>query len=221
MSDRTLTHNPITLLIMAKAPQPGRAKTRMIPALGAEGSARLARQLLERTLAAATTAGIGQVEVCVTPALASDAWQGMAWPDRVTFSEQGEGTLGQRMARASERLLGRGQSVILMGTDCVQMSPSLLQLAARQLQSADTVIHPTRDGGYALMGLNHFHPSLFRDIPWSTEGVLPLTQQRAQALPRSLILGDLLQDLDEPEDLQHCPELMDQSSSASASRSRS
>jgi len=208
MPAETAAQKPLTLVIMAKAPQPGRAKTRMIPALGREGSARLARQLLTRTLAAATGAGIGQVEVCVTPALDSGAWQGTEWPEGVTFSDQGEGSLGQRMARASERLVGAGRSVILMGTDCVQMSPELLQLAARQLREADTVIHPTRDGGYALMGLNHFHPSLFQDIPWSTEKVLPLTQARAQALPRTLILGDFLLDLDEPEDLRYCPRSM-------------
>lgn len=201
-----MTHSPpLTLIIMAKAPRPGYAKTRMIPALGADGAAELARELLVHTLHAAVDARIGQVEVCVDPPIDSEAWQGMEWPLGLSFSEQGDGDLGERMARASDRALASGQPVLLIGTDCVQMSPALLRRAASQLMQADAVIHPARDGGYALLGLRRHHPSLLSNIPWSTDQVCALTQARLQQWGDSFIVGDLLQDLDDPEDLRHWP----------------
>ena len=93
------------IIVFAKAPQPGFAKTRLIPALGAEGAAELAQQMLSNTLFEALAADIGTVELCSTPKIDDIAWQGIALPLGIEITDQGEGDLGARLARASERAI--------------------------------------------------------------------------------------------------------------------
>ncbi len=196
---------PARVVIFAKAPQPGFAKTRLIPALGAERAAELARKMLFNTLHEALAAGIGPVELCVTPEVNQAAWQGMHLPAGIEISAQGDGDLGARLARASERALGNAGSVLLIGTDCVELSGDLLREAAQALQEHDAVIHCTADGGYALLGFKRFEPSLFSDMPWSTDAVAGATIARIGQLGWSLLAGQTLHDVDEPEDLKYLP----------------
>lgn len=193
------------IIIFAKAPQAGFAKTRLIPSLGAEGAAELARQMLFDTLREALAADIGPVELCVTPDINQAAWQGISLPTGIEISDQGDGDLGARLARASERALKSAEPVLLIGTDCVEMSGGLLQEAAQALQEHDAVIHCTEDGGYALLGLNRFEPSLFSDMPWSTVVVSSTTIARIGKLGLSVRIGQTLHDVDEPEDLKYLP----------------
>lgn len=193
------------IIIFAKAPQPGFAKTRLIPALGQVGAARLARRMLEETLCSAIEAEIGQVELCTTPEIASPSWLGVNIPSRVKISTQGDGDLGARLARAVQRGIENGGSVLLIGTDCVEMSALLLREAAAALKHNVAVIHATTDGGYALLGLTRFHPLLFKDVAWSTNCVALETISRIEQLDWSLQIGALLHDVDEPEDLMHVP----------------
>ncbi len=190
-----------TLLIFAKAPAPGFAKTRLLPALGSEGAAEVAQKLFFRTLDAARVSGIERVELCVTPEVEDSRWQGIKLPANVNISAQGEGDLGERMSRAAERALKKSDQVILSGTDCVEISPNLLQEAEDELEKADAVIYPTADGGYALLGINRFDASLFTDMPWSTDKVAQLTLERMNRLNWQVTLGRLLHDIDTPEDL--------------------
>lgn len=196
------------IIIFAKAPQPGFAKTRLIPALGQEGAARLAHRMLDRTLASALEAAIGTVELCATPEITSSAWDGVEIPQGIQISAQGEGDLGERLARAAQRGIGQSGKVLLIGTDCVEMNAQLLQKAAAALEHHDAAIHPTADGGYALLGLGRFHPLLFSDIAWSTNDVAFDTICRIKRLCWSLYVGGLLHDVDEPGDLKHVPAQM-------------
>lgn len=196
------------IVILAKAPVPGLAKTRLVPALGEQGAAELAARLLRRTLQAALEADVGPVELCVTPALVDVGWQRVTIPPTVLTSDQGDGDLGARLERAAQRWLTKNTPVLLIGTDCVEMSGSLLQAAAADLHAADAVLYPARDGGYVLLGLRRFNQSLFRAIPWSTDEVCARTLQRLQALGWSTILGRTFHDLDDPEDLALAPELI-------------
>ena len=197
------------ILVFAKAPLPGQVKTRLIPALGAAGAARLARQMLDHTLQQAQMAGIGPVELCASPTITTSDWAGYPLPHGVETSDQGEGDLGARMARACQQALTRNQRVLLIGTDCPGLSARRLRAAAAALDSYAAVIHPALDGGYPLLGLRTFHPSLFTDMPWSTSAVAELTLARMQALEWSVWVGDTLADIDEPADLVHLPAHLD------------
>jgi rSAM/selenodomain-associated transferase 1 len=189
----------------AKAPVPGRVKTRLIPALGAEGAAELAHQMLEHTLTAALEADCGIVELCADPKPEDAAWSGTLRPVGVVLSAQGAGDLGQRMARAAEHALARAKRVLLIGTDCVEMSPTLLRVATQTLDTADALMHPTADGGYALLGLKRFDRSVFEGIAWSTSSVAQDTRARIKALGWTLTEGASLHDVDHPADLALWP----------------
>ncbi len=194
---------PTRIIIFAKAPQPGFAKTRLIPALGAERAAELARQMLFNTLHEALAADIGPVELCVTPEIYQAAWQGIHLPAGIEIFAQGEGDLGARLARASERALENTESVLLIGTDCVELSSALLREAAQALHEHEAIIHCAVDGGYALLGLKRFEPFLFSDIPWSTDAVASTTIARIGQLGWSVRVGQMLHDVDEPQDLKY------------------
>ena len=193
----------VRTIIFAKAPQAGFAKTRLIPALGAQGAADLARQMLFSTLRAALQAEVGTVELCVTPDIPDAAWQGIALPEGIVISTQGAGDLGVRMARASQRTLLNGSPVLLIGTDCIEMSASLLREAAHALNTHDAIIHCTLDGGYALLGFKQYSASLFDDMPWSTDAVASTTLSRIGQLGWNVKVGCVLHDVDEPRDLKY------------------
>ncbi len=193
------------IIIFAKAPLPGFAKTRLIPVLGQAGAAKLAQRMLQQTLAVAVDARVGPVELCVTPDITLPAWLGVGISQGVEISAQGGGDLGARLARAAQRGLAHDESVLLIGTDCVEMSAPLLRAAAAALKHKNAVIHPAADGGYALLGLARFHSRLFEDIAWSTGRVASETIGRIEQLGWSLELGALLHDIDEPDDLRRIP----------------
>ena len=134
---------PTRVLIFAKAPVPGRAKTRLIPALGAEGAARLAAEMLENTAREALASGL-QVELCGEPDPAG-WYQGPP----LHLSAQGEGDLGQRLHRAAERVLASA-NILLIGADCPALQAAHLRAAAEALAEHDAVIHPAQDGGYEI-----------------------------------------------------------------------
>ena len=194
------------LLIFAKAPQAGLAKTRLIPALGAAGAADLARQMLAHTLAQALAAQAQAVELCMSPAAGDPAWLGVALPGALELSAQGDGDLGARMDRAMNRALARQAGpVLLMGSDCPALSAAHISEAARQLAQHDAVLVPAADGGYVLIGLNAPCPEVFTDMAWSTPGVATETLRRLEALGLKVWLGTTLHDIDEPADLQYLP----------------
>ena len=192
---------PTRIMIFAKAPVPGNVKTRLIPALGEVGAARLAQQMLADTVVHAHAAGLALPELCATPNPDHPSWIGHL-PAGVRLSDQGAGDLGERLAAAAKRVIEGGERVLLIGTDCPALDGKRLAEAAAQLDHHDAVIHPALDGGYVLIGLTSFEPSIFRDIAWSSTTVAATTIARIGALGWSLYIGDTLRDIDDPSDLE-------------------
>jgi rSAM/selenodomain-associated transferase 1 len=190
------------IIIFAKAPIPGRAKTRLIPALGEIGAARLAHRMLLETVEQAIAARLAIPELCTTPHPYDPDWAPFLPKAEIRYTDQGGGNLGERLARAAKRTLLLGERVLLIGTDCPQLDAHRLRSAAEALEAHDAVIHPTLDGGYALLGLRRFDASLFTDIDWSTDTVAEATIGRIRALGWSLHLAETLRDIDEPADLE-------------------
>jgi rSAM/selenodomain-associated transferase 1 len=204
-----LPMKPVRIVIFAKAPQPGFAKTRLIPALGSQGAADLARRMLIHTLGVALGAKVGPVELCLTPSLLNPVWQTLAIANEVHnavhWSDQGNGDLGVRLARVAKRVIESGESILLIGSDCPELGVAELQQAAYALQHTDAALFPTADGGYALLGLNHFHPSLFEGMAWSTDTVAFETLCRFGHLGWSVQSHSILHDIDEHADLKWLP----------------
>ena len=116
-------------------------------------------------------------------------------------TDQGVGDLGVRMASAAQRVINGGQPVLLIGTDCPDLTPVRIRIMAVRLSDHDAVIQPAADGGYVLLGLRQFDPSLFTDIEWSGQSVASTTRSRILSLGWSLHVGETLRDIDEPGDL--------------------
>jgi rSAM/selenodomain-associated transferase 1 len=199
--------NTPRLVVFAKAPLAGMAKTRLIPALGAEGAARLAQRFLDHALAQALQAQVGAVELCMSPGPDDAAWQGVELPESVQCTDQGEGDLGERMARVVHRVTSepQGQPILLMGTDCPALTAEVIAEATRQLACHDAVLVPVADGGYVLLGLRVECSEVFAAMPWSTPAVAAETLRRLALRGLRLWLGPTLHDIDEPADLFYLP----------------
>ncbi|MBK5257074.1 MAG: TIGR04282 family arsenosugar biosynthesis glycosyltransferase [Vicinamibacteria bacterium] len=196
---------PVRIVIFAKAPRPGFAKTRLIPALGAQGAADLACRLLVRAVREAMTAGVGRVELCVTPFRNDETWPAEIRAAQVDWTEQGDGDLGERLARVTKRVIDSGESVLLVGADCPELNAARLREAARSLRRCDATMFPTTDGGYALLGLRRFDASPFANMAWSTDIVAQETLRRLAFLKWTVETHTVLHDIDEPADLKWLP----------------
>lgn len=193
------------VIVFAKAPVAGFAKTRLIPALGAQGAADLALRMLRHALLQALDARLGEVELCCAPRASHPAFAEFA-QGGLLFSDQGEGDLGERMARAIDRALQHHTKVLLIGTDAPALDSRRLRVAAAALDAHDAVFVPALDGGYVLIGLGRSVPQMFDDMAWSTPLVMQRTRERLAQAGLSHIELEILPDVDEPADLRHLPQ---------------
>ncbi|MDN3446614.1 TIGR04282 family arsenosugar biosynthesis glycosyltransferase [Psychrobacter sp. APC 3281] len=203
-ADSSARQQDTCIILFAKYPAPNKAKTRLQPALGLDGAARMARQLLLHSIEQTIDTGF-PVELCVSPAPIDPCWQALDLPDSLRWSAQADGDLGLRMLIASQLALQRFKKVVLIGTDCPSLTTARIQTAVQQLDQHDAVMLPATDGGYVLLGFKRVDESLFSDIIWSTASVAAVTKQRMAALGWTLALFDPLRDIDEPKDLVHLP----------------
>lgn len=196
------------LLIFARAPLPGQAKTRLIPALGAEGAAELQQYLITSTLATAANRPCGDLQLWCTPVTGHPAFNPSEEIQRLTLHRQQGDDLGARMAHAFQEALKEYPWAIIIGTDCPDLSADDLHQAATLLgQGVNAVVGPAADGGYYLLGLRRFEPLLFNDMVWGGDGVLAETRRRLRELGMDTRLLEVKHDLDRPEDLRHFPDL--------------
>ncbi len=191
------------LIIFTRYPDPGKSKTRLIPALGPEGAADLQRRMAEYTLFWAkrliTSLGVS-LEIGFA-GCNEDGIRNWLGPD-VRCCPQGNGDIGQRMQRAFGEAFQAGmERVIIVGTDIPGMTEDFVRKALAALRDSDVVLGPARDGGYYLIGLRRPMGQLFENIPWGTDQVLEKTLHVARDLQLRVFLLDPLEDVDRPEDL--------------------
>jgi rSAM/selenodomain-associated transferase 1 len=193
------------VIVFAKAPVPGLAKTRLAPALGAAGAAALAERMLHHALAQAVAADVGPVELCAAPDASHPALQAAAAEVGAGLTEQGTGDLGLRMHRALARSLTRHGRALLIGTDAPALSALVLRQASSALLDHEAVFVPAQDGGYALVGQRRADPRWFSDMAWSHNRVMEETRQRLRAAGVRWAELPPVADIDEPGDLMHLP----------------
>lgn len=189
------------LLVFTRAPEAGRAKTRLIPALGAQGAADAQREMT--TLLLSRLAGLRddiEVEIRLDGdmALARRAY-GEGW----RYAPQGEGDLGDRLRRAVESWAAPDGSrpVVIVGSDCPALDARHIFEASQRLSTVDLVLGPALDGGYYLIALRRGCDALFRGVSWGASRVLEQTVDRAARAGLTCSLLEPLRDVDRPEDL--------------------
>lgn len=193
------------VIVFAKAPIAGWAKTRLAPALGPEGAASLAARMLQHTLVQAVEAGVGPVELCGAPDGGHPALVSAAAACGAARTAQGSGDLGLRMHRALARTLMQHGRALVIGTDAPALDAAMLREAATRLLDHDAVYVPALDGGYALVGLRRADARLFTGLTWSTATVMEETRHRLRAAGLRWAELPPVADIDEPPDLVHLP----------------
>ncbi len=191
------------LIIFSRYPEPGKTKTRMIPALGAEGAAQLQREMTEYTLKQAKSVQSTQdltleVHFAGGNQKLMQTWLG----EDVTCKAQSLGDLGNRMIVAFANAFADGKkAVVIIGIDCPGVNSQILTPAFAHLQQHNLVLGEAADGGYYLIGLRHPVPELLTGIDWGSEQVFSQTVAIAQQLNLATAYLPILQDVDRPEDL--------------------
>lgn len=189
-------------MVFAKAPQPGRVKTRLAPLLGETGAARLHARLVGRAVRTAKAARLGPAELHCAPHTRHPFFASLARRHGLRLRAQGPGGLGERMLRAFARTLREFDSVLLIGSDCPALRASDLRAAARALErGADAVLSPAQDGGYALIGLRRPSKALFAGIDWGGPKVLDQSRSRLRRLRWKWKELRTVWDVDRPEDV--------------------
>ncbi|WP_291128795.1 TIGR04283 family arsenosugar biosynthesis glycosyltransferase [Hydrogenophaga sp.] len=188
--------------VLAKAPVPGLAKTRLMPALGAAGAARAQRGFALQTLATARAASTGALTLWCAPDAGHRFFRALQQRHGVALVSQPQGDLGHRMATVMATHFAHTpqRALLIVGTDCPVLTPAHLQQAADALQSHDAVLIPAEDGGYVLIGLRRPLPEVFEGVEWSTRRVLAQTEARLHAVGASWQVLPALWDVDEPAD---------------------
>lgn len=193
---RSATAADAVVIVFARAPRPGGAKTRLVPRLGEWGAARLQWRLTRRAVRLARAALPRRVELHVTSP------HGLFRALRVKLKVQKGRDLGERMHHALRAALQRHRVAILVGSDCPALTPRDLRRAARLLGGHDVVLAPAEDGGYALVGMRRARASVFRGVSWGTSAVLPQTLSNIRDSDLSLALLRTVWDVDRPADLE-------------------
>jgi rSAM/selenodomain-associated transferase 1 len=187
-----------SIAVLAKAPIPGLAKSRLIPTIGAHAAAVLQERLTEQAVATALTAGVGPVTLWCAPDTTHASFGALAAHSPITLKRQPDGDLGARMLAA----FAGGNPTLVIGTDCPSRTAAHLRAAAEALHDgADVVLIPAEDGGYVLIGSRAPQAELFSGINWGTPTVLAETRDRIAALKLKAVELNPLWDVDTESDL--------------------
>lgn len=189
------------VIVFAKAPEPGRVKTRLAPLLGDDGAAALHRRLVEQTLGTVLRVPGTTVELHCAPDSRHEFFAACAQRFAVVLLDQCTGHLGARMCQALCAATAERDAAVLIGSDCPDLEAAHLDAAFAALdRGCDAVIGPARDGGYYLLGIRRCEQRVFDDVAWGTEAVLAATRARLRELGWQWHELEELRDLDRPED---------------------
>lgn len=188
------------LAVLTKAPELGKAKTRMQPTLSKEFSLRLHTQLVDYVLQMWSDTEICSLQLFLAGEEACFFDTFPQWSN-LSLLSQASGDLGARLCSIVDLTLKQYQGVILVGTDCPFIDTVYLSNACRALDQYDAVVGPAADGGYVLLGLKKNAEALFSDIDWGSDSVFVETIKRIKEQGFSYFILPELDDIDHPEDL--------------------
>ena len=209
-SNLNLTHNPIKiknqivmaenlLIIFVKNPVAGEVKTRLAASIGDMNALQVYKSLLSHTRNVASGAEADRQVWYSSKIDRRDAWESNLFEKEL----QSGSNLGERMGNAFSRSFEQGyKRVVIIGSDCAELTSEHIEEAFHLLESHDAVIGPSEDGGYYLLGLTQFHPEIFSDVEWSTSSVLARTIEKFEESHTSYRQLETLNDIDNEEDFK-------------------
>lgn len=189
------------LMIFAKNPVKGWVKSRLAESIGQQKALVVYRQLLKHTHRVTAALNYPKKVYYSHFIEPDDIWEAAGFDKAL----QDSGDLGQKMASGFLDNLSDYQKVVIVGSDCPELTKAHLEEAFSQLDSYETVIGPAKDGGYYLLGMRQFIPGLFKQIDWSTSKVLAQTTAILDSQRLSYYLLETLNDIDSYDDLIASP----------------
>ncbi len=191
-----MIHSKSCLLVFTKNPILGKVKTRLAKTVGEERALVIYKALLAHTLG--ITEGLPcHKKVFYTDFIdENDFWKGYQ------KNLQAEGDLGDKMKAAFAQAFQEGyEQVVIIGSDCFELTTQDIEKAFEALQSSQVVIGSAPDGGYYLLGMTYLIPQIFEQKKWSTADVFPSTLADLKQLNIEPVLLPQRNDVDEWEDL--------------------
>jgi uncharacterized protein len=186
------------VIIFVRHPQKGRVKTRLAATMGDEKALAIYKILLAHTYSLVQNGKIPVYVFYTDDIVQDDLWQG----SHIIKRQQDGNDLGRRMHNAFRDVFAAGhQKVIIIGSDCYELTPAEMIAAFNTLEEKDAVIGPAADGGYYLLGLRKMIPAVFENIAWSTASVKNDTVTILQQNNYTFSLLQTLTDVDEEKDL--------------------
>lgn len=187
------------LIIFIKNPELGKVKTRLAKSIGDQNALEVYKILIRKTHAVAIKVLSNRLLFYSNEITTSDIWD----PEHYHKYLQVEGDLGDKMKAAFKVAFdAKNKKVIIIGSDCYDLSEGIIEEAFDELDSSDAVIGPANDGGYYLLGMKTYMPEVFNTIKWSTSSVFSKTMDRFKLLNQSVVVLPELIDIDELSDLK-------------------
>lgn len=194
------------LLIFIKNPEKGRVKTRLAESIGDEQALNVYRELLSITKSVTDELNCARQVWYSRFVDEQDQWSGDHYEKKLQVGQN----LGQRMKNAFQDGFEEGyQKIVIIGSDCAELDPGILRQSFEALDSNDTVLGPSRDGGYYLLGMNRMYTDLFEDKDWSTPHVFDDTLEQIKKKQLTFRLLPILNDIDTKEDLKNTDQKLD------------
>lgn len=192
-------NNKQLLMIFTKNPELGKCKTRLASTIGNEAALQVYEQLLDYTVDFAKKVNAEKYVYYSKDIQNNDRWDESVFDKKI----QVEGNLGVKMATAFKENFDSGfEKIVIIGSDCAEISEEDIQNAFQALDESEVVIGPAIDGGYYLLGMRTFIPSLFQDKSWSTPDLINETISTLKKQHISFSLLKEKSDIDFEEDLE-------------------
>ncbi len=201
---------------LAKAPLDNYVKTRLSPVLSPEQRLNLHKAMITQVIIDTQQAPVAVIESTLPSIRSHQLWvshkhaffEQLAQKYTTRLHMQRGNSLGERLTYCVQKSLPIASNVILIGSDCVSLTPTRLDNVCAALNQHDAVVVPATDGGFVLLGLSRWHSELFDDIEWGTASVLEQLLSNLQKVTFTYTCFDALHDIDRPEDLSRLPDAM-------------
>ncbi len=194
------------IIVFVKNPEPGKVKTRLAKDIGNAPAVDVYRQLLQHTHTVLLPIAADKFIFYADEINRRDLWEIHSFYKQLQHGND----LGERMQHAFAFLFELGyEQVLIIGSDCPQISPDHLNNAFELLETHDICIGPVDDGGYYLLGLRAVHPAFFSNKAWSTDTVYSSTIHDAAEAGLTVAVTEQLRDVDTLTDWEELKELLD------------
>lgn len=184
------------LIIFIRNPELGKVKTRLAETLGDQRALAIYLALLTHTREIAEQIDTNRLVFYSHFVDTDDDWPNESFEKFL----QVNGDLGAKIVNGFQKAFEQHKQVLIIGSDCASLTVDIVEQGFAALETHDFVLGPALDGGYYLLGMNQFTPSLFEDIPWSTDQVASLSLDKMKTLGGSCRLLPTLSDIDYAED---------------------